>query len=1686
MATEAEQIRVEILATAAQFRAELDTAIGKLAGPGGLTQAVKDVPKDIKVDVLLETAAASSKLGKLRDAMRDTKRVLEDPASADVDIAKAELKLEALKRKVAEVKRDIGEREAFGGGGGILSGISGGASGGAAAAPGLGAAAVAGAPIVAGGLGGLTALLGSAGAGILGAGALGVGGIGAATVGLGSMFAVIKSGAGDISKMTAALEKAEKDTAAYGASSKQVAQDQANINALVKVSSPLLLTIAKTLHNLGEEWQHVAAPATQALYGVMLPALKLVKELMPTIAGIAKTSFEAIGRALDPIFKGLASPEFKKALRELGDGFAALAPASIQGFANIFHALVNIAIAAQPYLLEIAKAFLRMTEGWVTGTGNGKKLGDTIGGLVHQFRSWWDLASSLGHLLVTIFSAGAGAGQGLVSMLTQVLAKWNAWLNTTAGQTALKTFFAESKALVVAFFSALGPLVGEISKLVISLVPAFTQALSILGGAIHVVVRVLGAIAGVMGEANLAGVALAGLLGVLAAAWAIAKIAAFIEAIKVVIAVVRALTIAIAENPFGAIAVAAATAAAALGLFGGAQSKTKVSADELTSALDRQAEALRALKGLDNEGKQSKLSLEEANTRVLRAEETLHTDRKSGHATRLQLREDEEAVRQARLDAAKATETYKASTEHATKTEHEATAASNSAKTVARERITTISEEITQRVGDDALKGKSVAKDRVVQGKLRELNKAEGELGQATKTANEVVATSTENAMKRAIAAIDGGVGTINQKLLAELKLLNGGKLVPLSQGGPPLAPGVENLLEGKTKKAGGGFIGAQGERGRDEVDITVGRGEAILHAGHQQIVNQALANSGVSGGLAEVFANTGGLHYMMAGGGFAGGTGAMGAMVAQANAIDARHFPYVWGGGHNAGFGGPFDCSGAVSAVLHAGGFLGSPETSGQFMSYGMPGAGAVTLYANPSHVYMALDGHFFGTSGANPGGGAGWFAGAPRPGFAVRHIDPSGKPGEVGGGLSIGPVRAQGVSGVTGAIAQGAIDQARIAGNALLRSLGGVPGSAVGKAGGGQGSAGGQFTRSMLEALWMQAGGAANKARLMAAVALAESGGDPGIVNSIGASGLWQIHPAQPGDLDPLTNARIAVSKLASQGLGAWEAYTNGSYRKFMARGGFAGFARGGFAGGGPVASAAKLPKKGQRPPSRKTSPPPHHAASKRFRWTRDPKFLPSDVLKANDTIESSQATAAVKDTEYQHLLDANALVPTQALVTLTDADIAFMDPGHKLGYEAGDEVVNQSGMTVGRFFGPSGIAGGQFIAGIDTRLAQISGLTGVLGEGDAALTTEQTEDNAMIKREEKAQRERHERALRMRKLLAVLLKRAARVKAHTEALTRGSLAANLKAALSRAAIATRKGELSSHMRTLRTELTVEQRHQSKLIPLEKEAGYTESLQSQIAGVGNALSVEGQLASSASSSKAIAAAKGALYRNSLGEQARDLAAEIRAVGGSEAGTGGVLGRLSREAEALRADQLGHKNDAKGLADTLYQHGRERTALSTEAIALGGTTAIQVRTPGGVGAETTAQLLALTKEQLATTVRALALSQAQFAVFAGFEPMLAGRLVGSFASGVDRVSRTGPAIVHEGEVILPDPDGPYGNRAVAQARGGAPIKIELHFAGDSGKLVKLVDARINERGLRFVSDRAGQRSRLIAGVTTR
>lgn len=106
--------------------------------------------------------------------------------------------------------------------------------------------------------------------------------------------------------------------------------------------------------------------------------------------------------------------------------------------------------------------------------------------------------------------------------------------------------------------------------------------------------------------------------------------------------------------------------------------------------------------------------------------------------------------------------------------------------------------------------------------------------------------------------------------------------------------------------------------------------------------------------------------------------------------------------------------------------------------------------------------------------------------------------------------------------------------------------------------------YTYGELQTLWLDASKGTPYhndpwARLMAAIALAESGGNPDATNPDDNNGrqtswgLWQISlgnhrtPAPNWD-NPAENAKLAIGKLESQGVTAWGTYTSGAYKRYM----------------------------------------------------------------------------------------------------------------------------------------------------------------------------------------------------------------------------------------------------------------------------------------------------------------------------------------------------------------------------------------------------------------------------------------------------------------------------------------------------------------------------------------------------------
>ena len=181
-----------------------------------------------------------------------------------------------------------------------------------------------------------------------------------------------------------------------------------------------------------------------------------------------------------------------------------------------------------------------------------------------------------------------------------------------------------------------------------------------------------------------------------------------------------------------------------------------------------------------------------------------------------------------------------------------------------------------------------------------------------------------------------------------------------------------------------------------DAIGSTSSTGQQAMYTDPSMDASLMGASSNPTSALSSLLATagTGNTSGVAGASGLAGASGVAGsatpsgaptqvqAMVNMANSLVGK--PYVYGGGH--GDWGPqagYDCSGFVSAVLHAGGYLSQPvDTTALPNQAGMEsGPGQyVTVYdralpGQSGHVIIEIDGQFYESGGSHGswGGGGG-----------------------------------------------------------------------------------------------------------------------------------------------------------------------------------------------------------------------------------------------------------------------------------------------------------------------------------------------------------------------------------------------------------------------------------------------------------------------------------------------------------------------------------------------------------------------------------------------------------------------------------------------------------------------------------------------------------------------------------------
>lgn len=949
------------------------------------------------------------------------------------------------------------------------------------------------------------------------------------------------------------------------------------------------------------------------------------------------------------------------------------------------------------------------------------------------------------------------------------------------------------------------------------------------------------------------------------------------------------------------------------------------------------------------------------------------------------------------------------------------------------------------------------------------------------------------------VESVGKGINKINKMLETELSAmgLSSSTSKALTTGKMPSAKEFFSENPVGPKHALGGYIGQQGMAGPDDQVITAAKGEAILNRHQIPYVQMGLKAIGMQGGLPELFGRVTTPHAApakFAKGGPVGGPAELAAMMAEANKINAEHLPYAWGGGHGtAGVpsGGGYDCSGSVSAVLHAGGLLARPEVSGELMHWGLPGPGAVTVYANPIHTFMSIDGRFFGTHGAD---GAGWYAGSGLPGFVQRHA-PGVGPGAASGSIPTPKVDGH---GVMQQIAQSALSKTAQGANQALQKL---ISEAGGKGGGGDWGTMPHGNIMKIAEFASKADGVPWEPNLVRTLLSKESSGGQNLAPHNFGGGLDPAGPfqvisstfnsyAKPGHhnrMNPVDNALAAFAYIKSRyGTMSGLAKATG-----LLGSGYKGYAAGGQVGGvGPHGSPAHqaaisrskqhLSKgKGKNKSAGHRSKPNTsvRALTSAFRTYPDVEHLP-------EVASGLENQLAILDQQYS-LLGQIEQDPHGAFIM--PEDMSYLTPTFPPNLQVGWDTmrakkINEEAIAGSGEATPEMTLQGQLLDWITAQDSHhlltgadigILGSTIIDGEPlhagmnilqgeylnrqfeEGFYKTEVATFTKAIKRIGEAITERENRKSLVELVISRALSRKKKIEKQLERLAIVSAQRRIKKArakLSASEMKSMRDELifdaETHKEAVSEAIMFEKQKPSK----QQDKALLHSLQDESSHISKDIhDLRSPSTSVSSSRESVTSAYEHLLDTQLKQSLKPINTELSTLGGSTTriGTGGEIGKIIKDMHGLSAGAS--KFDAAILQ--INTQNLPSLALDFRNIQDASEVPIAPTLPKAVGAGGESEKESLLKPALEEKLR---LVEQENLVLKAQSPVFK-EMVGSFAVGTTYVPRTGQALVHEGEAIIPRSLNPFVGGSMGP--GGMP---EIHLHGDLADFTTRVESVVD------------------------
>lgn len=267
-------------------------------------------------------------------------------------------------------------------------------------------------------------------------------------------------------------------------------------------------------------------PATDAVLGGMADGIRNVTPLASSLSDEMEGLGNVVGREFAAGGETLAGDRWTRNFERLTNLAADLAPYMGDIAEDIAEIFVNVAIGAGPVAVDLMEDLADETERWARATRDTDRVTRFFRDMDRDTRSWVRLLREVGRLVVNVFGGGRDEGRDLVDQLTQIVDRWNDWLETTEGQREMRSFFRDSVSFARDLVAVLRPTVRLIAGAAREFL-AWARAVGIadeLGKALAAIalLKFTGLLAVIRGLGRLAGMrgALMGIFGAAGAAGA--------------------------------------------------------------------------------------------------------------------------------------------------------------------------------------------------------------------------------------------------------------------------------------------------------------------------------------------------------------------------------------------------------------------------------------------------------------------------------------------------------------------------------------------------------------------------------------------------------------------------------------------------------------------------------------------------------------------------------------------------------------------------------------------------------------------------------------------------------------------------------------------------------------------------------------------------------------------------------------------------------------------------------------------------------------------------------------------------------------------------------------------------------------------------------------------------------------